>query len=283
MYASSDQGATWNELAAIPGNTGQGITRTIVSMAIDDTVLFAATTSMGIFRSIDNGASWQPANFGLMNLDIGALIRGESGLIAGTQQGAFLSTDKGLRWRAITTGLPPDFKITVLAANGSSIFAATKRYSTDTAMGSVYRFEPDSQWSDVSGNLSQQTVTSIAFSDSLIFVGTDRTGIYCQPLSEVASIDSPRNRPSRVWSHFRLGYILNGSILTAMVTSGKTARLFLSLYSLSGRNVASIFNGRMNPGTWFFRTGTRSLSPGIYLMSLKGDKVDVTKKVRLCR
>lgn len=283
MYTSIDRGTSWHELATIPGNTGQGITRKIVSMVIDDTVLLAATASMGIFRSIDNGVSWQPANYGLANLYIGALLLVESGLITGTQQGAFLSTDKGLRWRAINAGLPPDLKITALAARGSSVFAATKRYSTDTAVGSIYRFEADSQWSDISGNLSPQTVTSIAFSDSLVFVGTDRRGVYYQPLSEVASIDSPRKRVYCTESRFRLGCIFNRGILTTTVTAWKTSTLSLSLYSLSGKKVASIFNGTMNRGTRCFHSGTGSLSPGIYLMSLKGDNVDEVIKVRLDR
>ncbi len=69
--------------------------------------LFAATAGGGVFRSIDDGANWTPANSGLSNLVLHALdIDAQGGLLAGSTEGViFRSIDNGETWSRLSAGV----------------------------------------------------------------------------------------------------------------------------------------------------------------------------------
>ena len=72
-------------------------------------VLFAGTADAGVFRSTDDGASWQPVNTGLGDHHVHTLERHPSNpaiLFAGTDEGVYKSVDGGDTWQAINSGLP---------------------------------------------------------------------------------------------------------------------------------------------------------------------------------
>lgn len=72
-------------------------------------VLFAATANAGVFRSTDDGVSWQPINSGLGDHHVHSLALHPSDpaiLFAGTDDGVYKSVDGGDSWQAINSGLP---------------------------------------------------------------------------------------------------------------------------------------------------------------------------------
>jgi hypothetical protein len=63
-------------------------------------------TNSGIFQSTDNGNNWNVSNSGLTDRNVLTLAAKDSFLFAGTQyDGAFISIDRGLSWKAIDSGL----------------------------------------------------------------------------------------------------------------------------------------------------------------------------------
>jgi len=63
IYASSDKGATWASLDAVPqhaADSGFGPTRAIWHLAVLQETMFAGIDPAGLFRSADHGRSWQP-------------------------------------------------------------------------------------------------------------------------------------------------------------------------------------------------------------------------------
>lgn len=63
--------------------------------------IFAGTQSGGVFRSLNEGNTWTPANNGLTNTDVRSFSRTLSGqLLAGTGRGLFRSTNDGQSWIA---------------------------------------------------------------------------------------------------------------------------------------------------------------------------------------
>jgi photosystem II stability/assembly factor-like uncharacterized protein len=63
IYASTDLGATWASLEAVPqhaADSGRGATEAIWYLAAAGDVLFAGIDPAGLFRSDDRGRSWQP-------------------------------------------------------------------------------------------------------------------------------------------------------------------------------------------------------------------------------
>lgn len=73
------------------------------------TALFAGTTGGSVFRSTNDGATWQPAGQGLSTTDLTYLLvsnGSEPALLAGTQLGSlFHSTNRGDRWSSLSRGL----------------------------------------------------------------------------------------------------------------------------------------------------------------------------------
>jgi photosystem II stability/assembly factor-like uncharacterized protein len=71
----------------------------------DPRVLWAGTQSNGIYKSVDGGASWRPANQGLTTMDILALAVAPSApdtlYLAAGRDGVFRSIDGGATWEAV--------------------------------------------------------------------------------------------------------------------------------------------------------------------------------------
>ena len=62
IYVSTDQGASWTSLEAVPQHTaagGRGATKAIWHLAVAHNVLFAGIDPAGLFCSDDQGKSWQ--------------------------------------------------------------------------------------------------------------------------------------------------------------------------------------------------------------------------------
>src|SRR5262245_35078314 len=68
-------------------------------------ILFAGTSSKGVYRSFDDGVTWQAANTGISNSSVFALISDAAFLYAGTNSGVFRSDDNGETWQAANTGI----------------------------------------------------------------------------------------------------------------------------------------------------------------------------------
>jgi uncharacterized protein (TIGR03437 family) len=92
--------------------------------------LFVAPQSGGLFRSGDEGASWQPSQNGIPGATIVRSFAAIGSVIfIGTDRGIFRSADQGQNWTAAGAQLPA--ANTLIAAVGATLFAASS--------GSVFR------------------------------------------------------------------------------------------------------------------------------------------------
>ncbi len=108
-------GGSWVQ-TALSGSQVQALT-------VLDTMLFAGTSSGGVFRSVDNGTTWSAVDSGLTCLDISSLASGGPDLYAGTYSdtgGVYLSTDDGTSWTL--TGLRGR-QIYTIAADSAYVLA----------------------------------------------------------------------------------------------------------------------------------------------------------------
>jgi hypothetical protein len=116
----------WTPLG--PGNIG-GRTRVVRFHPTNPTTLFAAGVSGGIWRSVDDGASWRPIGEGLTNLNVNTLAidpQAPDVMYAGTGEGyfreeirgtglplrgggVFVTGNGGANWRRLESTSTPDF------------------------------------------------------------------------------------------------------------------------------------------------------------------------------
>ncbi len=158
VYKSIDQGKTWVETKtglpqdaritcfagivkiAVAGSENHGvfITESVNwipppdldsgSHHIRDLEVFGnkvyAVTTQGVMESANLGADWDPSPLTLPNIT--SLLGNGGDLLAGTDQGIRISSDKGKTWKAMNEGMPENAAIQSLEILGGSIFASTE-------------------------------------------------------------------------------------------------------------------------------------------------------------
>ena len=138
--------------------------------------LFAGTFFQGMWRSSDEGVTWQEINNGLTNFFITAVVINALGhLFVSTQGGGvFFSDNNGTNWVALNNGLTALFITTLLLSPLGELFAGT----SDAGIFK-YNFST-SQWAQLTlAGLTTLWITAIAV-NSLgdIFAGIYDGGIF---------------------------------------------------------------------------------------------------------
>jgi hypothetical protein len=96
----------------------------VSALVANGTNLFAGASGAGVFLSTDDGVSWTAVNTGLTDNRISALAVSGANLFAGTWGGIFLSTNDGASWTAVNAGLT-DKGVNCFAVSGVKLFAGT--------------------------------------------------------------------------------------------------------------------------------------------------------------
>jgi len=157
VFMSTDNGARWVRT----GLTGV----TIWCLASSGLNLFAGTNG-GVYRSTDNGISWEPANAGMTNAQVLCLATVGTSLFAGTWGlGVFVSTDNGTSWTTSHSGLTNTI-VHAIAAMGPNLFAGT--YGGGVFLSS----NAGAGWTAVKSGLTNRDVKAFATMDTRLFVGT---------------------------------------------------------------------------------------------------------------
>jgi len=129
--------------------------------------IIAIGSSMGI-------AGWETAGWQTTNIPYGgnvnALIVKDSDLFAGTNVGAFRSSDNGASWKSVNNGLM-DSEIYSFAVSGSTLFAGA-------GWNGVFRSDNNGKSWIQSVMLESPYVKSIVVNGSNIFAGTDGKGVF---------------------------------------------------------------------------------------------------------
>lgn len=167
IYFSTDQGNSWNlTMKKIP------LDHIIYSIYGIENTLFVGTLGNSLFKTSDNGQSWQSLNTGLPNRVTSIAALGDS-LYAGTDtHGIYVSSLSSFSgWYAFNTGLFQS-GTNKLATSGNNLVASVGNYL-------FVRGRTDSEWRPVQFDEqgSQLYTFETATTDSHLFAGTDR-GVY---------------------------------------------------------------------------------------------------------
>ncbi len=143
------------------------------SLAISDSNIFAGTEGDGIFFSIDNGENWIDRNNGLQDKVIHTIFINGKTIYAGTETGAYVSTNNGISWDIINSGLSGLGVWSFVVSNfmgDSTIFAGT--------WSGIYRStDKGTNW-EPTGLYTTMPVHSIIVHDNFMFAATLAGGVY---------------------------------------------------------------------------------------------------------
>lgn len=132
------ENATWN----FPQDpTTVGFTEpTVESLVTNGSAVYAGTLG-GVFRSTNQGVTWQPVNTGLTATRVFTMTNARGAIFAGTEgSGLFRSTDNGASWQTSNNGLRGVY-IGDFAELGDALFTCTynDRSTASWSRNGVYR------------------------------------------------------------------------------------------------------------------------------------------------
>lgn len=207
VFLSTNDGGTW-----VQKNTGLSDLY-INSLAVSGSKLFAGNNS-AVYSSTNNGGSWSlaVATPGLVkSIDVnGSTIYAGYGTMA--SGGITKSTDNGINWTTVSTGLPSDKGINAVLQSGSNVFAGSD------GKGLYITSNGGSSWASDPGivNTNAQSL-SLATSGTNVFTGIFGSGIYLSS-----------SNGSGPWVEVNSG--LPSNSIQALVTNGTTA-VFAGTYA----------------------------------------------------
>ncbi len=123
-----------------------------------------AGTSTGVWQTTDNGVTWTQVNTGLTFLDVRALALSGTTLYAGTSGGGVFKSTDGTNWTVFNTGLT-NLSVTSLAANSTDVYAGTNG-------GGVFLSTSGGNWATANKTISASArVTSLFLNGSDLYAG----------------------------------------------------------------------------------------------------------------
>ncbi len=165
IFQSTDNGGNW-----FPVNYNGGAVK---AMTVHDHVVYAGTTD-GLWMSVDKGHNWIRSSDGFIAGDsvISAIYGNEHTVMVGTTKGLYVSLDSGRHWSPHAAGLNGNATwINCLGTLGTVPVAGTR--------DGLYAWnESAQQWQDASADLTFRNVLDINTMDSLVFVCTQRGGVF---------------------------------------------------------------------------------------------------------
>jgi photosystem II stability/assembly factor-like uncharacterized protein len=115
VLRTTDNGVTW---------TRAGLTDTTVeALAVRGTTILAGTGNAGVLRSTNNGASWTQWN--QLNWSVTSLAVVGADFFAGNGFTVFRSTDDGITWTEVNSGLPTNDAGVCFTVLGTILFTGT--------------------------------------------------------------------------------------------------------------------------------------------------------------
>jgi photosystem II stability/assembly factor-like uncharacterized protein len=185
VYRSVDSGRNW----ALINSGMRDYIAVVNGLAINPknpTTLYAATT-MGAYRTLDNGGSWERTSDGLDSLFTVAVAvdpENPSIVYAGTSGGIYKSIDAGAHWKAANQGLVLERRADAMSLGVNSIAIDPKRPEwvyVGSARGLFLSRDKGESWNNIDHKgITDPFITTVVINPTqpqTIYAGTNR-GLY---------------------------------------------------------------------------------------------------------
>lgn len=261
-----------NGIAVVPRNGSawtrpQSISKQIWTVAADHSGnAFAAAPSGENYRSTDFGATWKPMNLSAQGvISISARADGSRSVFAAAS-GVYRSTDDGATWSLV---MPSDIVTSITTSGASTVCAAT----SDGVFTSI---DNGDHWTLIDEGLdSPVTFSTIAYANSptpYLLGGTFGGAIYRTIVGHLGADDAVAGISNRLSQNFPNPCATRTTIPFDL---SRAADISLSVYDLTGREIAQLLSGHIEAGhheTFFDASGYPN---GVYFYRLHaGDRTE---------
>ncbi|MCX6157813.1 MAG: T9SS type A sorting domain-containing protein [Ignavibacteriae bacterium] len=315
LFITSNNGANW-----ISTLTDQNIISLGIS---GNTILagtYSSATTYGVFRSTNNGSNWTLSdltgkvvqsiyfygftiapcgkrlepfsityNGGLNWITYSSMLKDVrtfssigTNIFAGSDSGVYVSSDTGKNWTP--TSLMNQL-VTSLAVNGNNLFAA--------AGGKVYLSKNNGlSWVQKSeGLVTNVSALSLFVNGNYIYLGCNGQSVWRRLLSDIISV---QNISTEIPSAFSLSQNYpNPFNPTTVIRFGipslegyaqrGVGMVTLKVFDIAGREIQSLVNENLQPGTYETSFDGSRLTSGVYFYKLETNRFSDVKKMLMIK
>ncbi|MBX2992950.1 MAG: T9SS type A sorting domain-containing protein [Bacteroidetes bacterium] len=275
FYRSTDDGSTWVDIGACLDNPGF-LARSLRNEFFGVTSQNSPYYAMFYRRSVSSGCT--PVHTGLPNATgVRAVAFSQNGFtFVAHDSGVYRSTNNGGLWTGMNAGLPSRVALCLAFNRGEHLFVGT-------AGGGVFRStDLGETWTIMNEGLTDLTVRSLATDASgYLFAGTDdgvfrttstTTEVIQQTGSATTMFTLEQNYPNPFNPRTTIKFQIPQS---SFVT--------LRVFDLLGREVATLVDEVMQPGSYERVFHAEGLASGVYVYQLRGGGSVQSRKLLLLR
>ena len=271
VYYSTNNGTNWTQSSLNNQN--------ILSVAVNGNNVYAGiyNPANGVYLSTNNGANFTQTS--LNNQWVKSLVISGNTVYAGTQtNGVFVSRNNGSNWNQTVLN---NRSVLALEKNGVNIFAGT------LSNGVYISGDTGTTWTQRNEGLGNISVWSFCILNNYVFAGATGSGVFRRPLSEITGL---QNIGTETPSSYSLGQNypnpfnpttkIKFSLPLWRGEGGRTVQLFV--YDVTGREVQTLVNESLQPGTYETTFDGSSLNSGVYFYKITaGDYSEIKRMVLL--
>jgi hypothetical protein len=265
VYLSTNSGTSWTQTALN--------NQSVRSLAVSGNNIFAGTYGYGVYLSTNNGTTWTQT--GLNTHIVYFLAISGNNTFAGTgTSGVYLSTNNGTSWTQTALN---NHSVLALAASGNNIFAGA-------GDGVWLSTNNGTNWLQKNQGFSVITlVSALLITNNYIFAGTYGNSVWRRSLTEIIGL---QNISTEIPSAFSLSQNYPNPFNPGTkfkVEIAKSGNVLVKVFDVLGREVATLVNEQLKPGTYEVDWDASQYSSGIYFYTLTTQSYRETKRMVLIK
>ena len=240
-----------------------------------------AGTNNGIFLTSDNGSNWVQFNNGLTDTTVTSVAVSDKYIYAGTSEGVFATNKNNFVWSQINNSLANVY-INSLEVVDTMIFAGTPN-------GVFLSTNNASSWNEINDGFNNNAVFAFVVSpdganDSIIFAGTHSSGVWKRPLSSIYTSVKTISGKFPVLFNLEQNYPnpFNPSTIISY-SIPKAGNVRLTIFNSLGQKVADLVDKYQQAGKHNVEFDPKNISSGIYYYSLAAGNHEKTRKMILLK
>jgi ligand-binding sensor domain-containing protein len=272
VWKSTNDGQTW---AQLPG--GGNVYSLFVTSG--GTIL-AGTFNAGINRSSDGGATWTNSGTSLFGaVTIGQFVQLPNGTIyVHTLGGLFSSTDDGASWTAMS-GTPVGVQYRTLVSAANVLLLGTQN-------GLYKSTDEGAAWTFHNQGMLNTILDYLALAPDGRLYGAGGAGVYRTIDPIVTSVgESSDHLPMafRLDQNYPNPFNPSTKITFSIPVGTGHAPSVLKVYDLLGREVRTLVNDNLQPGSYEVNFNAEGLASGVYFYRLVAGEFVQTRRLILLR
>jgi photosystem II stability/assembly factor-like uncharacterized protein len=272
LYITSNSGINWNQTLNY-----WYFVNSLLSYGTN--VLAGCSNDSGIYLSTNNGLNWintfHPSN----GQGINSLAMNGNNIFAASSEingGLYKSLNNGLNW--IRTSFNNTEPINSVACYGNNIFLGV------FLQGIYVSNDNGITWTQKNeGYPTGRIATSFCFLNNFIFVGTDGSGVYKRPLSELVGLQTLINEIPNIYTLYQNYPNPFNPSTNIKFKIPNTSHVILIVYDILGKDISILVNEELKPGIYQVEWDAKNFNSGVYYYTLTANEYKETKKLVLLK